>query len=133
MATTSSSRAVRESAEGRSLPVRRNAGVSSRAKIHAAIDFAASKAKSRRLSLDSAPPSWFRSYTTTRSWCGIAQPGHIIVSEPAYARLGARFECDELAPTHVKGKEHALRIFKDVTRERPQIHVPTAIGGDARV
>jgi adenylate cyclase len=65
---------------------------------------------------------------TSARLCGIAQTGQIIVSEPTYARLGTRFEYEELPPAHVKNKEHALRIF-NVIRERPQFAVPRAIGG----
>jgi adenylate cyclase len=64
---------------------------------------------------------------TSARLCGIAQTGQIIVSETAYARLGNRFEYEELPPAHVKNKEHALRIF-NVTRENPRASVPEAIG-----
>ncbi len=60
---------------------------------------------------------------TSARLCGIAQNGQIIVSETTHARLGSRFEFDELPPAHVKNKEHALRIF-NVIRERPLIQVP---------
>jgi adenylate cyclase len=64
---------------------------------------------------------------TSARLCGIAQTGQIIVSEPTYARLGARFEYQELPPATVKNKEHALRIF-NVVRENPRATVPRAIG-----
>ncbi|HKQ69898.1 MAG TPA: adenylate/guanylate cyclase domain-containing protein [Polyangiaceae bacterium] len=64
---------------------------------------------------------------TSARLCGIAHTGQIIVSESTYARLGSRFEFEELPPAHVKNKENALRIF-NVTRERPQVSVPQAIG-----
>ena len=64
---------------------------------------------------------------TSARLCGIAQTGQIIVSEPTYVRLGGRFEYQELAPAHVKNKEHALRIF-NVVRENPRATVPRAIG-----
>jgi adenylate cyclase len=67
---------------------------------------------------------------TSARLCGIAQGGQIIVSEPAFARLGARFECEELPPAHLKGKEHALRIF-NVVRERPMVQSPGVSGTDA--
>jgi adenylate cyclase len=54
---------------------------------------------------------------TSARLCGIAHSGQIIVSETTYARLGARFEYEELPPAHVKNKEHALRIF-NVVREK---------------
>jgi adenylate cyclase len=64
---------------------------------------------------------------TSARLCGIAQTGQIIVSETTYARLGNRFEYEELPPAHVKNKEHALRIF-NVTRENPRASVPEALG-----
>ncbi len=64
---------------------------------------------------------------TSARLCGIAQTGQIIVSETTYARLGSRFEYEELPPAHVKNKEHALRIF-NVTRENPRASVPEALG-----
>jgi adenylate cyclase len=60
---------------------------------------------------------------TSARLCGIAHPGQIIVSETTYARLGSRFEYEELPPANVKGKENALRIF-NVKRERPMVSVP---------
>ena len=64
---------------------------------------------------------------TSARLCGIAQSGQIIVSETTYARLGSRFEYEELPAAHVKNKEHALRTF-NVTRENPRASVPEAIG-----
>ncbi len=64
---------------------------------------------------------------TSARLCGIASTGQIIVSEATYAKLGNRFEYEELPPAHVKNKEHALRIF-NVVRERPQVTVPHAVG-----
>jgi adenylate cyclase len=64
---------------------------------------------------------------TSARLCGIAHSGQIIVSETTYARLGAKFEYEELPPAHVKNKEHALRIF-NVVREKPSAQVPHAIG-----
>ncbi len=55
---------------------------------------------------------------TSARLCGIALAGQIIVSEPTLARLGSRFEVEELPPAHLKGKEKPLRIF-NVLRERP--------------
>jgi adenylate cyclase len=59
---------------------------------------------------------------TSARLCSIALAGQIIVSEPTFARLGARFEVDELAPAHLKGKEKPLRIF-NVKREKPSAAV----------
>jgi len=64
---------------------------------------------------------------TSARLCGIASTGQIIVSEATYAKLGNRFEYEELPPAHVKNKEHALRIF-NVIRESPRVSVPQAIG-----
>jgi len=64
---------------------------------------------------------------TSARLCGIATTGQIIVSETTYARLGARFEYQELPPARVKNKEHAVRIF-NVVRENPRATVPRAIG-----
>ena len=64
---------------------------------------------------------------TSARLCGIAQSGQVIVSETTHARLGAKFEYEELPPAHVKGKENALRIF-NVQRQRPAVQVPAAIG-----
>ncbi len=55
---------------------------------------------------------------TSARLCGIALAGQIIVSEPTLAKLGQRFEVEELPPTALKGKEKPLRIF-NVKRERP--------------
>jgi adenylate cyclase len=64
---------------------------------------------------------------TSARLCGIALTGQVIVSEATYAKLGNRFEYEELPPAHVKNKEHALRIF-NVIREQPRVSVPHAIG-----
>ena len=49
--------------------------------------------------------------------CGIALAGQIIVSESTLARLGQRFEVEELPPAQLKGKEKPLRIY-NVKREK---------------
>jgi adenylate cyclase len=54
---------------------------------------------------------------TSARLCGIALAGQVIVSENTLARLGPRFEIEELPPAHLKGKEKPLRIF-NVKRER---------------
>jgi len=54
---------------------------------------------------------------TSARLCGIALAGQIIVSEYTLARLGPRFEVEELPPAHLKGKEKPLRIF-NVKREK---------------
>jgi len=55
---------------------------------------------------------------TSARLCGIALAGQVIVSEHTLARLGPRFEVEELPPAHLKGKEKPLRIF-NVKREKP--------------
>ncbi len=54
---------------------------------------------------------------TSARLCGIALAGQIIVSESTLSYLGSRFEYDELAPAHLKGKEKPQRIF-NIKRER---------------
>jgi adenylate cyclase len=54
---------------------------------------------------------------TSARLCGIALAGQVIVSEYTLARLGPRFEVEELPPAHLKGKEKPLRIF-NVKREK---------------
>jgi adenylate cyclase len=55
---------------------------------------------------------------TSARLCGIAEAGQIIVSEGTLARLGNRFDVEELSSAKLKGKEKPLRIF-NVVRERP--------------
>lgn len=55
---------------------------------------------------------------TSARLCGIALAGQVIVSEHTLARLGPRFEVEELPAAHLKGKEKPLRIF-NVKREKP--------------
>jgi adenylate cyclase len=55
---------------------------------------------------------------TSARLCGIALAGQVIVSEYTLARLGPRFEVEELPPAHLKGKEKPLRIY-NVKREKP--------------
>jgi len=55
---------------------------------------------------------------TSARLCGIALAGQVIVSEHTLAKLGPRFEVEELPPAHLKGKEKPLRIF-NIKREKP--------------
>lgn len=55
---------------------------------------------------------------TSARLCGIAAPGQIIVSESTLARLGNRFEYEELPAASLKGKEKPMRIY-NVKREKP--------------
>jgi adenylate cyclase len=54
---------------------------------------------------------------TSARLCGIALAGQIIISESTLARLGNRFEVEELPAASLKGKEKPLRIF-NVKREK---------------
>ena len=49
--------------------------------------------------------------------CQTAIGGQIVISEATLARLGQRFDTEELAPQSLKGKEHPMRRFR-VLRER---------------
>jgi adenylate cyclase len=55
---------------------------------------------------------------TSARLCGIALAGQVIVSEYTLARLGPRFEVEDLPPAQLKGKEKPLRIY-NVKREKP--------------
>jgi adenylate cyclase len=63
---------------------------------------------------------------TSARLCSIALAGQILVSETTHARLGGRFECEELSSAKVKGKEKPLRIF-NVLREHPSVQVPAQL------
>ncbi len=64
---------------------------------------------------------------TSARLCGVAAAGQILVSETTLSRIGSRFEVTELPPTQLKGKEKPFRVF-NVTRLRPAVQVPAAIG-----
>ncbi len=57
------------------------------------------------------------SVNTGARLCSAAKAGEILISERTYERVKNYFEVVELPPTHVKGKERALRIF-NVVREK---------------
>ncbi len=63
---------------------------------------------------------------TSARLCSVALAGQIIVSETTHARLGGKFECEELHPAKVKGKEKPLRIF-NVLRAKASAQVPAQI------
>ena len=63
---------------------------------------------------------------TSARLCSIALAGQIVISESTLAKLGARFEFEELQAAKVKGKEKAIRVF-NVLRERPLVSVPAQI------
>ncbi len=64
---------------------------------------------------------------TSARLCGVASSGQILVSEATLARLGGKFEVEELPPTQLKGKEKPFRVF-NVKGSRPQFQVSAAIG-----
>ena len=64
---------------------------------------------------------------TSARLCGVAGAGQILVSEATLARLGGKFDVEELAPAQLRGKERPLRVF-DVKRPRPAVQVPAAYG-----
>lgn len=66
---------------------------------------------------------------TSARLCSVALAGQIIVSETTQEKLGGKFECEELSPARVKGKEKPLRIF-NVLRSRPSAQVPAQIFGN---
>lgn len=63
---------------------------------------------------------------TSARLCSIALAGQIVISEHTFAKLGSRFETEELQPAKVKGKEKPLRVF-NVLRERLSLPVPAQI------
>jgi len=64
---------------------------------------------------------------TSARLCGVAVAGQVLVSEATLARLGGRFEVEELPPAQLKGKEKPFRVF-DVKRMRPSVQVAAALG-----
>jgi adenylate cyclase len=55
---------------------------------------------------------------TSARLCATAAAGQIVISEATVARLGGRFECDEIDARSLKGKEKPIRRF-NVVREKP--------------
>jgi adenylate cyclase len=64
---------------------------------------------------------------TSARLCGVATAGQVLVSEATLARLGGKFDVEELPPSLLKGKERPFRTF-DVKRLRPSVQVPLAYG-----
>jgi adenylate cyclase len=64
---------------------------------------------------------------TSARLCGAALPGQILVSEQTLAKLGGKFEYEELPPTQLKGKEKPFRTF-NVKGLAKSLQVPAAIG-----
>jgi len=63
---------------------------------------------------------------TSARLCGVASAGQILVSEQTLARLGGKFETEELPPAQLKGKEKPFRIF-DIKRSVPSVQVPSSL------
>jgi adenylate cyclase len=55
---------------------------------------------------------------TSARLCASALSGQIVIGENTLARLGSRFEVEEIEPKSLKGKERPMRRF-NVVRERP--------------
>jgi adenylate cyclase len=55
---------------------------------------------------------------TSARLCATAAAGQIVLSESTVARLGTRFECEEIDARSLKGKEKPMRRF-NVIREKP--------------
>jgi adenylate cyclase len=63
---------------------------------------------------------------TSARLCGIAAAGQILVSETTIARLGGKFEYDELPPASLKNKEKPFKVF-NIRRLHPSVQVPAAL------
>jgi len=58
--------------------------------------------------------------------CGIAAAGQILVSETTLARLGGKFEYEELPPASLKNKEKPFKVF-NIKRLHASVQVPAAL------
>jgi adenylate cyclase len=63
---------------------------------------------------------------TSARLCGVASAGQVLVSEQTLARLGGKFETEELPPAQLKGKEKPFRMF-DIKRAVPSVQVPASL------
>ena len=63
---------------------------------------------------------------TSARLCSHAKTGQILVSQVTYDRLAGRFECDQLAPATVKGKEAPIAVYNVLRRARLE-QVPDAL------
>jgi adenylate cyclase len=63
---------------------------------------------------------------TSARLCGIATAGQILVSETTIARLGGRFEYEELPPANLKNKEKPFKLF-NIKRMHPSAQVPASL------
>ena len=64
---------------------------------------------------------------TSARLCGIAAAGQIIVSEQTLARLGGKYEYEELPPAQLKGKGKPFRVLNILGRA-PAVQVPASVG-----
>jgi adenylate cyclase len=60
---------------------------------------------------------------TSARLCSVASAGQVLVSEQTLAKLGGKFETEELPPAQLKGKEKPFRMF-DIKRANPSVQVP---------
>ncbi|HEY6723333.1 MAG TPA: adenylate/guanylate cyclase domain-containing protein [Polyangiaceae bacterium] len=58
--------------------------------------------------------------------CGIAAAGQVLVSETTLARLGGKFEYEELPPASLKNKEKPFKVF-NIKRLHASVQVPAAL------
>ena len=63
---------------------------------------------------------------TSSRLCGHAAPGQIIVSESTHNKLGGKFDCEELPPAMLKGKEKPMRIF-NITGVSTGVQIPVSL------
>jgi adenylate cyclase len=64
---------------------------------------------------------------TSARLCGAALPGQILVSEQTLAKLGGKFDYEELPPTQLKGKEKPFRTF-NIKGLVKSVQVPIVVG-----
>jgi adenylate cyclase len=57
------------------------------------------------------------SVNTGARLCSAAKAGEILISEFTYEKVKSYFDVRELPPTHVKGKERALKIFSVIAEK----------------
>ncbi|MCA9621838.1 MAG: FHA domain-containing protein [Myxococcales bacterium] len=62
---------------------------------------------------------------TSARLCAKALAGQILVSEETRAKLSERFDCEELAPMRIRGKDKPMRVF-NVVGCRPSEQVPSS-------
>jgi adenylate cyclase len=63
---------------------------------------------------------------TSARLCGVAAGGQILIGEATLAKLGGKFEVEELPPAHLKNKEKPFRVF-NITRVAATVQVPAVV------